>query len=409
MDLGEWLQDELDGLALRIGHALSVDDPNGRVIAYSAQDASADPVRITSILSRRVTPAVQRWERQHGIAQATGPVHVPANPQLDMSARLCVPIRRRQSLIGYIWALETGDAIDDDALAAVSRFAAKLAEILDRGTGRRMMASGAASELVRQLLADPPAPQAADQLVAAFPSLLTAQIQVCAIVPAAPDREAVSALTGPDFLRLSTSLPASLRHLPGYIGSFVCTTHAVVLFRASPAPRSSRADPALDEVSAVAHANGRSPDAVFTVGISEPVAFSSSAARDALSQALATAELAALDPALPPALSWGTLGAYRALLSVRPVPEPALAPLTQAGNSASMLIRTLETYLDLGGDAQRTAAQLHLHRTSLYYRLGRIAEILQADLDDGLTRLELHLALKSRRAARRTLGPSSPH
>lgn len=378
------------------------------MIAYSAQDASADPVRITSILSRRVAPAVQSWGRQHGIAQATGPVHVPANPQLGMSARLCVPIRRRQSLIGYLWALETGDAIDADALAAVSWFAAQLAEVLDRGTGQRMMASGTASELVRQLLADPPAPEAADQLVAAFPSLLAAQIQVCAIVPAAPDREAVAALTGPDFLRLSRSLPASLRHLPGYIGSFVCTTHAVVLLRASPAPRSSTAGPALDEIAAVANANGRLPDTVFTVGISEPVTLSSSAARGALSQALAAAELAALDPALPPALPWGTLGAYRALLVGPPMTDSVLAPLTQAGDSAGMLIRTLEIYLDLGGDAQKTAAQLHLHRTSLYYRLGRITEILQADLDDGLTRLELHLALKSRRAARRALGPNSP-
>jgi PucR family transcriptional regulator, proline-responsive transcriptional activator len=137
------------------------------------------------------------------------------------------------------------------------------------------------------------------------------------------------------------------------------------------------------------------------------VTLSGGAARDALSQALTTAELAALDPALPPALPWGRLGAYRTLLAGRPMPDSALAPLTQAGDPASMLIRTLETYLDLGGDAQKTAAQLHLHRTSLYYRLGRIAEILQADLDDGLTRLELHLALKSRRAARRTLGLSS--
>lgn len=95
-------------------------------------------------------------------------------------------------------------------------------------------------------------------------------------------------------------------------------------------------------------------------------------------------------------LPWGTLGAYRALLAGPPMTDSVLAPLMQAGDSASMLIRTLETYLDLGGDAKKTAAQLHLHRTSLYYRLGRIAETLQTDLGDGLTRLELHLALKSR-------------
>jgi DNA-binding PucR family transcriptional regulator len=69
-----------------------------------------------------------------------------------------------------------------------------------------------------------------------------------------------------------------------------------------------------------------------------------------------------------------------------------------------MLLQTLETYLDLAGDVQRTAARLNLHRSSLYYRLDRIAGLLASDLSSGFVRLELHLALKSRRAARRTWG-----
>jgi DNA-binding PucR family transcriptional regulator len=47
------------------------------------------------------------------------------------------------------------------------------------------------------------------------------------------------------------------------------------------------------------------------------------------------------------------------------------------------------------------AERLHLHRTSLYYRLGRIAELTGRDLADGGARLELHLALKLVRLARR--------
>jgi PucR family transcriptional regulator, proline-responsive transcriptional activator len=53
---------------------------------------------------------------------------------------------------------------------------------------------------------------------------------------------------------------------------------------------------------------------------------------------------------------------------------------------------------------QRTAARLNLHRSSLYYRLDRIAGLLATDLSSGFVRLELPLALKSRRAERRTLG-----
>jgi PucR family transcriptional regulator, proline-responsive transcriptional activator len=119
---------------------------------------------------------------------------------------------------------------------------------------------------------------------------------------------------------------------------------------------------------------------------------------------MSMAELASLDPALPDEVSWADLGPYRVLMLMSsPVSPTVLAPLESAANSAAMLTRTLETYLDLGGDVQRTATRLHLHRTSLYYRLGRVAEVLGADLDDGLTRLNLHLALKSRRLGRRTL------
>ena len=41
----------------------------------------------------------------------------------------------------------------------------------------------------------------------------------------------------------------------------------------------------------------------------------------------------------------------------------------------------------------RTAAALHLHRTSLYYRLGQIRTLTGLDLDDGRTRFQLQLGL----------------
>ncbi|MFC9361958.1 helix-turn-helix domain-containing protein [Rhodococcus sp. NPDC057014] len=44
---------------------------------------------------------------------------------------------------------------------------------------------------------------------------------------------------------------------------------------------------------------------------------------------------------------------------------------------------------------------LHLHRTSLYYRINKIRDILGVDPLGGATRLELHLALKASRWTRR--------
>jgi len=59
------------------------------------------------------------------------------------------------------------------------------------------------------------------------------------------------------------------------------------------------------------------------------------------------------------------------------------------------LVTTLEAYLAEGGNGQQTARRLHIHRSTLNYRLERIAEVCQATLSDPLVRLNLHMALKA--------------
>lgn len=58
------------------------------------------------------------------------------------------------------------------------------------------------------------------------------------------------------------------------------------------------------------------------------------------------------------------------------------------------LFDTLEAYLDAGGNGVATAEALHIHRSTLNYRLGRIAEICGAELSDPQTRMNLQIALK---------------
>lgn len=60
------------------------------------------------------------------------------------------------------------------------------------------------------------------------------------------------------------------------------------------------------------------------------------------------------------------------------------------------LVQTLEGFFSCHGNASRTADRLHIHRNTLTYRLERIAEITQLDLDDPDARFSLQLALKLR-------------
>lgn len=59
----------------------------------------------------------------------------------------------------------------------------------------------------------------------------------------------------------------------------------------------------------------------------------------------------------------------------------------------SDLINTLRVYLANNGHMQRTSAQCHIHINTLKYRMQRIEDLLDADLDHGDTRFNLQLAL----------------
>lgn len=58
------------------------------------------------------------------------------------------------------------------------------------------------------------------------------------------------------------------------------------------------------------------------------------------------------------------------------------------------LFHTLETYLDEGGNGVSTAEALHIHRSTLNYRLTRIMQICELDLQEPQTRTNLQIALK---------------
>ncbi|WP_432094176.1 PucR family transcriptional regulator [Streptomyces sp. bgisy100] len=103
-------------------------------------------------------------------------------------------------------------------------------------------------------------------------------------------------------------------------------------------------------------------------------------------------------PHAGPVVEWERLGVYRLLARI-PQSElrdssldPAVHRLFACGDPE--LIRTLEVYLDEAGNAQRSAAELAVHRQTLYYRLHKVEQITGLSLAAGDDRLVLHLGLK---------------
>ena len=60
------------------------------------------------------------------------------------------------------------------------------------------------------------------------------------------------------------------------------------------------------------------------------------------------------------------------------------------------LCETLEKYLNCNCNAKSTAEYMYLHRNTLNYRLNKIREILETDLDDLDTCMKLKMAFMIR-------------
>ncbi|MDH6567593.1 hypothetical protein M2160_002614 [Streptomyces sp. SAI-117] len=109
------------------------------------------------------------------------------------------------------------------------------------------------------------------------------------------------------------------------------------------------------------------------------------------------ARAALAEPGFGPVAEWSRIGPYRLLTALPPetAHDPVVRPLLAPAHRE--LARTAEVYLDCAGQAGRTAAELGIHRQTLYYRLSRVEQLTGLDLDDGEDRLLLHMALKAAR------------
>jgi hypothetical protein len=113
--------------------------------------------------------------------------------------------------------------------------------------------------------------------------------------------------------------------------------------------------------------------------------------------ALTAAELSQSIPELADVTSGDGLGGWALLQAVKghrgllTVASPAAELLCALGDTNR---ETVEAYLDAAGHVRAACEQLHIHRTTLYYRLDNLPELVKAALADGMQRSTLHLALK---------------
>jgi hypothetical protein len=394
------IQQLLDEIAVETGSGVSLDDLAGRLVAYSTHHGRADDARVRALLERRSPEDVRSWETQHGAVTATRPLVIPANDELGMSPRICLPLLHHGIRTGLLFLIAEGPSPSQaDAVAVAERLVAPaeaLAALLYESSSPRLeshrvreaalLAACRGDGVAARRLAEDLAPAATGRSMVLIVTLLRAR-----------GTEAGSSETEHETTQTRVAAHQALGAGPGVIAHAVTATHVVALVR-----RLS-AEPA--EVGSELHQRllGVFPAGDLTSG----VCVTHDLARDvdvAYSRARTAARAAAVGPALGPVCAWEDIGIYQLLGQLGDVtPRSELFDRVVRAPNGELLLSTLESVYDHPGGVAAAAGSLNLHRTSLYHRLGKVRDLLGADPLDGQTRTELHLALKLRRWAGRPL------
>jgi hypothetical protein len=391
----ERIQTLVDALAERLGRAVVVDDRDLRLVAVSEDFGITDPARIWSLLHRRTRPEDVRYEE---IKRWTGPGYIPENQALELWRRLCVPIRFRGALLGFVWVTDRCGDLTGTQIDEASRAAEAMGLALHDG---RPATAGQERELnhrlVEHLLGQDPVLRRGAWEEALDRGLLDDVGQVAVLLVSRGPEEGGGA---PDNCRavLSESVERLCRTGPGEAAlAAVWPRRATVIL----ARRQGFGDGRLTDAAAtlLTELTTRSGQAGgWRIGAGGPVR-----GLDGLPQARRQAEVAlSAAGGEGGAACWSQLSSDALLAQLAPRAwEDALLPeglaALFADPSAAVLIPTLETYLDCAGDAQRTARELCVQSTTLAYRLGRAEQICGLSLREGRDRLLLHLALGLRR------------
>ncbi|MDT0378686.1 helix-turn-helix domain-containing protein [Streptomyces sp. DSM 42041] len=433
----------VDDVSASLGTPATLEDRDFTLIAFAAHegdeergpDADLDQVRTRTILQRRSTAAVRKWFESFGITRAREPVRIPPDPAAGVrTGRLCLPVRHGGVVYGYVWLLDDG-ALDlrDPRVARAQQTATRIGALL----AAEAQQGAHAGALLRELLTGPAAgrAEAAEELRTTLGATLDGPLAVVAVAPWEPSDTApdTGTLTSPGGGPAAWPGVAAHCLMPGAGGvrtgdvpsgtaggsgagatgaaeagtaggALAVLTRlraAAVLAPARAVGRRLLGLPPSDDVGPAARPASpeRSPGpSRRAAGIGAVRGEFAAAAPTAWREALVAARAAAAEPErFGSVAEWADIGPYRLLgrLPVGTAPDPSVRELLEPAHRE--MARTAEAFLDRAGQAGRTAADLGIHRQTLYYRLGRVERLTGLDLDDGADRLLLHVALKAAR------------
>ncbi|MFB6815280.1 PucR family transcriptional regulator [Streptomyces sp. NPDC056347] len=384
---------DLSGLANTVadlvGGAITIEDPQSRVLAYSRLDHEPDPMRRLTILGQEVP----RWRvaelRESGFLQTLWStddvVRLPADGRY--AERLAVAVREGSEVLGTLWAAPDGRPLTEDAADALRTAARAAVPHLAHHRTWGRAAAGAREEAVHALLRGN---------VGAAPEAGVAADRPYAVVVA----EAGTGAGGPDGRRVLDVL--ALRAAADRPGC--ATAHSGRrLYVLVPAGDGER-DPARALLAAARSVTrcavfaGAGPVAAGPAELPASREAAELVVRALRERAARTADGGAVSAAAAHHEVVARTSALRLLDRLEPLwgalSGPVHAMVEHDRTHGSAYGASVAAYLDASCDAGAAARRLHVHPNTLRYRLRRARELFGVDPADPDVRLLAEIGLR---------------
>ena len=385
------LTEFVDRISSVLGCPVTLEDAHHQLLAYSIHDDLSDPVRISTIVTRRVPEKIinSLWKEgfMPALLQGNEPVIVPSLNDVEFGTRAAISIKKNEEVLGFIWALQTRDTFTEENLSFLKLAAKEGKNQLLQAHRKKKRYLENHQEFLWQLLTGHfqsetkiaqsclelslvlPAPYSV--VVFHFPNEITqateksisymlSTTQKIKAVLYTLDRKRLIILTG-------ASVPENFSQaLTEFIQAFILQMKTRF------------------EINGIQGACGH----IYETYIK---------ARSSYDEALYTLSLQQAFPDNKHRLiNYGALGLYQYMKTLysHPINNSAWQILTNYDQkNHTQLAATLEAYLKHDGNLYDVAEHLHVHVNTIHYRVKRISEIAQVDLKDPFMKTALLLEL----------------
>ncbi|MFD1529589.1 helix-turn-helix domain-containing protein [Pseudonocardia aurantiaca] len=378
-------------VAVRVGGAVTIEDPSYRVLAYSSIHGEVDEPRKQTILGRAVPRSFVSLLQKRGVLQALRStddvVKTEPVPELGLGPRWTVGIRAAGEFLGSLWVAESGGPLSEDCVAILQEAAGTAALHLlyhrlelqadqsrTQDVGRELLAGGTPADLLATsaglrlqdthwviVLEAQEAVPARVRLARAVTTYCATLGRRVVVVEEGPRVYVIVSAPGPGTPDVSTALRIAAdaaRHAAratglqvlASVGCLAATPRDIVVSR-------RQADSALR---------------VLRHGMVE---------RHVVAHADVRSQVTLLD----------LVDLVRERVELREGKVQALVEADGGGD----LVATLSAYLDCLGDVRVAAARLGVHPNTFRYRLRRLQERVGLDLSDPSERIVAAIQLRA--------------